>query len=148
MNNQNGSSEPVQAHVRVFSVNSSADGRIGTDHWWSYFGFLRQTPAISLHSAILLLNMGFNLLVLSPLLFSPGHHINSWCSVEQRSSLLNNYDIYIVVSLLKMIHSSHEQLKQCNIYHFSTTLSVSECVSTFIFIVLLTWGWAHMAIQN
>ena len=39
-----------------------------------YFVLVGQTPAVCLHPAVLLLHVGFDLLVLSPLLLSPGHH--------------------------------------------------------------------------
>jgi len=40
-----------------------------------YFVFLGQTPAVRLHPAVLLLDVGLDLLVLGPLLLPPGHHV-------------------------------------------------------------------------
>lgn len=52
----------------------------------SYFAFLRQAPPISLHSAVLLLDVGFDLLVLGPLLLPPRHGTFSRRSAGQNGS--------------------------------------------------------------
>lgn len=49
---------------------------------------LGQAPAVCLNSTVLLLHMGFDLLILRPLLFSPRHHGTRRYSVGQNKSSL------------------------------------------------------------
>lgn len=63
----------------------------------THFVLLGQTPAISLHSAVLLLDVSFDLLVLSPLLFSPGHHVIGRDSARYKRNLMTK--MYVIERL-------------------------------------------------
>lgn len=73
--------------ITLAAEQSSGTGDATAKSWWPpYFVLLGKAPAISLDSTVLLLNVGFDLLVLRPLLFSPGHYIISCHSVGQNST--------------------------------------------------------------
>lgn len=104
----------------------------------THFVLLGQAPAVGLHSAVLLLDVSFDLLVLGPLLLSPGHHILSRHSVVHNTSCFTKRSLSWQLPFPPKVKApvmTHSSLRKSK----ALLLSLGSCCKALL--LFLTDGW-------